>query len=140
MTTRPLSRYPSEARIHSELGLLTWHPRGMLDASLAREILDFVEAEEATDPQPFHRFADLTALNGIHLDSLDLTELTSRRAFTYHGPEVKTAILAFNPLDFGIAQMYARLMRKSPIEVRVFCRITSAAVWLNMPIEVLAAA
>jgi len=53
---------------------------------------------------------------------------------------VKSAMLAFKAIDFGIAEMYARLIRKSPIQVRVFCRITSAAVWLGMPIEVLAAA
>jgi len=41
-------------------------------------------------------------------------------------------------LAFGIAQMDEKLMRRSPLEVRVFCRITSAASWLNIPIEVLA--
>jgi hypothetical protein len=51
---------------------------------------------------------------------------------------VKSAILALNPLAFGIARMYEQLMRRSPIEVRVFCRFTSLAAWLDKPIEVLA--
>ena len=29
-------------------------------------------------------------------------------------------------------------MRRTPIEVRVFCRLTSVATWLNVPIEALA--
>ena len=36
-----------------------------------------------------------------------------------------------DPLAFGIARMYGQLVRWTPIEVRVFCRLSSAAAWLN---------
>ena len=139
MSARP-HPFPVGAKLHPKLRLVTWHPRGTLDASLAREVLEFVESQEDSILEPFHRFADLTSLSGIHLEADDILEISSRRVSKYHGPQVKSALLAFNAVDFGIAQMYARLVRKSPIEVRVFCRITSAAAWLGMPIEVLAAA
>ncbi len=131
---------PADAKVHPALQLATWHPRGVLDAALAAEILAFVEAEEAAAPQPFHRFTDLSALEAVNLSRTELEELAQSRVAAYHGPPVKSAILAFNSLAFGVAQMYEHLMRRSPIEVRVFCRLTSAAAWLEMPIEVLVTA
>ena len=129
---------PHGAQIHASVHLVSWHPTGRLDAALADEILRFIEVEEATAAEPFHRFADLSGLDAIHLSSAELEGMAARRIGSYHGPPVKSAILALNPLAFGVAQMYERLMRRSPIEVRVFCRLTSAAIWLKISTEVLA--
>ena len=38
-----------------------------------------------------------------------------------------------NPLAFGIARMYGQLIRWSPIEVRVFCRLGPAAAVARRP-------
>jgi hypothetical protein len=137
MSTKADTVFPRDVRIRASLRLATWHPRGVLDAPLAREILAFVEAREAAAPEPFHRFIDFSALDAIHLSFADVEELAQRRIESYHGAPVKSAILALNPLAFGIARMYEHLMRRSPIEVRVFCRISSAATWLKMPTDVL---
>ncbi len=132
--------FPTGARVHPSLKLATWHPRGVLTATLAKEILAFVEAEETVASEPFHRFADLSEIEAIHLNAAEVRQLADRRIGSCQGSSVKSAILAFNPLAFGIAQMYAQLMRRSPIEVRVFCRIGSAAIWLKMPVEILVSA
>ena len=124
--------------MHPSLRLQTWHPHGVLDAAFAREILHFLDIEEATTvSEPFDRFTDLSGLTAVRLSFTEVEEIASRRVASYHGAPVKSAILAFNPLAFGIARMYQQLMRRSPIEVRVFCRLSSASNWLSAPIEVL---
>jgi hypothetical protein len=119
------------------LRLLTWHPRGILNAAFADKILHFIDIEEATSGEAFNRFIDLSELSDVRLSFTEVEKIASRRVASYQGDAVKSAILAFNPLAFGIARMYEHLMRRSPIEVRVFCRLSSAANWLGAPIEVL---
>ena len=138
MPDTPQVTFPAGARMHSSLRLLTWHPHGLLDATLAEEILHFIDAEEAAVGERFDRFTDFSGLRAVRLSVDEVEEIASRRVARYHGTPVKSAILAFNALDFGIARMYEQLMRRSPIEVRVFCRLSSAAKWLKVPIEVLA--
>jgi hypothetical protein len=129
---------PHGAKRHPSLRLVTWHPGGALDAKLAEEILHFIESEEAASSEAFDRFANLDALSAVHLSFADVEEIAARRIECYRSTPVKSAILAVNPLAFGMARMYERLMVRSSIEVRAFCRLTSAAAWLNKPIEVLA--
>jgi len=131
---------PRGAKYHPLLRLVTWHPSGALEPKLAEEILCFIEAEEATGGEPFDRFANLDELSAVHLSFADIEEIAARRIGRYQSTPVKSAILAVNPLAFGMARMYERLMLRSNIEVRAFCRLTSAAVWLDKPIEALAAA
>ena len=138
MLDTPQVTFPAGARMHPSLRLLTWHPHGLLDATLADEILRFIDAEEGAVGEPFDRFTDLSGLRAVRLSVHEVEEIASRRVARYHGAPVKSAILAFSPFDFGIARMYEQLMRQSPIEVRVFCRLSSASKWLNVPIEVLA--
>jgi hypothetical protein len=130
--------FPDGARIHPSQRLATWHPRGVLDAPLARAIFAFVEAEEAAAAEPFHRFTDLSALEAIHLSFAEVEELAQSRVEGYQGPPAESAILAPSPLAFGIARMYEQLMRRSRIEVGVFSQLSGAAKWLAMPMEVLA--
>lgn len=138
MAAAPNINLPDGVKIHSSQKLVTWHPRGVLDAALVRTILAFIEVQEVTAAESFHRFTDLSALEAIHLSFGDVEDLAQRRVESYEGPPVKSAILALNPLAFGIARMYEQLMRRSPIEIGVFCGLTSAANWLNVPIELLA--
>jgi hypothetical protein len=129
--------FPADARVHADLRLVTWHPHGVLDGSLAREVFAFIEAEESTTLAPFDRFTDLSGLTGIRLSLDEIEALAQRRMAHYDGPKVKSAMLADNALAFCVAELYGRLMRSSEIEVQVFCLLTSATVWLGQPIEVL---
>lgn len=104
---------------------------------MARNIVAFVENEEATASEPFDRVIDLSLLQGVQLSFVEVDELAESRTATYAGPPVKTAILAVSLLAFGMARMYSQLMRSSPIHVRVFVQVASAAEWLGRPIEIL---
>ena len=126
--------------IHPALRLVTWHPRGLLDIILARRVLQFVEAQERSAGEPFDRFADLSGFDTIHLSFADVEDLAESRVLSYQGPKVKSAFVAANPLAFGLARMYEQLMRRSPIEVGVFPKLSCAAEWLNVPVEILSRA
>lgn len=128
---------PEGSSIHPSHRLVTWHPHGLLNATRAREILRFIEAQEQSATEPFHRFADTSGLDAIHLTFADVEELAQSRIDSYQGPPVQSAILARNPLAFGIARMYEQLMRRSPIELRVFTKLSAAADWLHVPRDVL---
>ncbi len=129
--------FPQGSKIHEELRLVTWHPRGILDARLAYQVLSFVEAEEATAEHPFNRFADLSGLESIRLSFVEMEEIAARRVESYRGQPVKSAVRTTNPVAFGIARMYGQLLRPSPIEVRVFSHLDRAASWLNVPVAAL---
>ena len=133
-----LNILPRGVQTKPSLRLRTWKPSGLLDAKRTNEILHFVELEEKFGEEPFNRFIDLSAIDAVRLRMVDVEKLAARRFENYHGTPVKSAIFALNPLAFGIARMYEQLMRRTPIEVRVFSRLTGAATWLNVPIEALA--
>lgn len=140
MSDKSDPNFPQGAVLHSSLRLVSWHPSGLLDLTLAERVLRFVEAQEQSCSEPFDRFADLSGLDAIHLSFAEVEDLTESRIASYPGPKVKTAILAVNLLAFGIARMYEQLMRRSPMEVGVFSKLRSAAEWLNVPVEILSRA
>jgi len=111
--------------------LMVGRPRGILDANEASQILDFIELKEKLVETGFNRFCDLTRLEGIHLSSAEVRELAARRrAFNPNDVHVKSAILATDPLTFGIARMYELLLNSPRIEVSVFNELEPAAQWL----------
>lgn len=136
MQTATLPGLPRGVRAHRSLRLYSWHPHGVLNARRAGEILRFIQAEETHTTEAYNRFSDLSGMEAVDLSFADIEALAAERR-SYHGDPVKSAILAVNPLAFGIARMYGQLVRWTPIEVRVFCRLSSAAAWLGAPIETL---
>lgn len=137
MQTIPIPSLPRGVRIHHPRHLYVWHPHGVLNLRRATEMLRFIETEEKKWKEPYNRFADLSGMEAVHLNFAEIEALATRRRGSYHGEPVKSAFLATNPLAFGIARMYGQLVRWTPIEVRVFCRLSSAAAWLGAPIETL---
>ena len=116
--------------------LLVGRPKGILDASLARRIVEFVEIKEAEIEQGFNRFCDLTRLEGINLTSNDVESLAARRsAYNPNLIRVKSAFLAPHLLDLAVVALYQILLQSSRIEVRVFRRLEEAAEWLGVSPE-----
>lgn len=128
---------PEGATIHPALRLVTWHPRGVLDITLVRRVVRFMEEQEQSG-EPFNRFSNLAGLDAVHLTFAEVAKLAQSRVASYHGPKVRTAFLATDSLALGMARMYENLLRHSLIEVGVFSSLGRAAKWLNVPVEVLA--
>jgi len=116
--------------------LLVGRPKGILDADLARRIVDFIEIKEAAIETGFNRFCDLTRLEGINLTSNDVELLAARRsAYNPNLIRVKSAFLAPHLLDLAVVALYQILLQSPRIEVRVFRRLEEAAEWLGVSPE-----
>ena len=127
-----------DTRWHPDVRLMTWHPRGVLDDDLADRIMAFVETEERIADGPFNRYADFSGLTGIRLKFGHAFQLAERRKATFidRGP-VKSAIFCDWVVGFGMARLYAGLMRGSPIDVRAVRTREEAAEWLGVPVDIL---
>ena len=107
--------------------------RGVFDASTARELCEFIEIKELEVETGFHRFCDLTNIEGIRLSTDDIVRLAERRrAFNPNNIHVKSAFWATDPLGFGIVRMYEQLLNSPRIEVRVWSDMQAAADWLGI--------
>jgi hypothetical protein len=132
----PLTTRFTNACLHADERLLTWHPAGIFDENTADQILEFMEVAEKFEEEPFHRYADLSDLSEIHLPLSHVVRLARRRR-CYKGPPVKSAILASSIMNVAVAQMYAELMDGSRIHVRIFRARNAAADWLGVPRQLL---
>jgi hypothetical protein len=113
--------------------LITWYPEGVLDFKMASKMVDLVTYHELMVDGPFHRFADWTSLTGAKLNFDEVTGLAAKRREEYgNGPRVKSAFVVENSLAYGIAFVFAVLMKGSPITVKVFRNTAEAAKWLRM--------
>ena len=50
---------------------------------------------------------------------------------------VKSALFSEDWVGFGIARLYESLMKETPIDARAFRDRANAAVWLDVPAEIL---
>ena len=115
--------------------LLTWHPLGVLDDAFADEVIESIEAEERVQKEPFDRYADFSGLTDIRLNVDHFFDFGERRRKATQ--QVKSAFFADKPVSFFVARMYAMIMEKALIEVRVFEKREAAAEWLEVPTKVL---
>jgi hypothetical protein len=111
--------------------LIVCRPKGILDASEALQIVEFVEVKEKEMESGFDRFVDLTQLESIRLSAAEVAALADRRrTFKPNDIRVKSAFVATHPLSYGIARMYEQMLNSDRIEVQVFCELEEAAAWL----------
>ena len=59
--------------------LVTWHPRGVLDDTLADQIVAFIEMEERIQAAPFDRYVDLSCLTRVRLEAGHVFDIAKRR-------------------------------------------------------------
>lgn len=118
--------------------LVIWYPEGIFDYKMASMMVGFMNLQEKIRDEPFNRFANWEKISEVRLKLAELTDLAAARRKSYGSrPAVKSAFLAASPAAYTIAWIFAKLMKLSPIEVRVFREIEAAARWLGVPVEVL---
>ena len=117
--------------------LIAWQPRGVLDDRLLDEIGEWLCTIEKASP-PEKRFVDFSQLTEVAVRTNHLFEFARKRAEQFAGiTPVKSALFSKDWVGFGIARMYESLMRGTPIDVRAFRDRVTAAIWLDVPAEVL---
>lgn len=132
-----LKSFP-DACYHAEERLLTWHPRGTLDDTLADQLTMVLDAAELNQTVPFHRCTDLSLLTDINLRTGHVFEIAERRREAVQ--PVRSAFFANTAIGFGISRMYETLMEQAVIQVRAFRDRDAAADWLGVPVQLLEAA
>lgn len=115
--------------------LVAWHPRGILDDTLADQIVAFVEIEERIQAVPFDRYVDLSGLTHVRLAAGHVFDIAKRRHRAME--RVKSAFWTNNIVTMSLAYMFETFMANAPIKVRVFAKQKDAAEWLEVSVKIL---
>jgi hypothetical protein len=117
--------------------LVVWQPHGVLNDHLLDEIGEWIcTIEKASVPEK--RFVDFSRLTEVAIRTNHLFEFARKRAEQFAGiTPVKSALFSKDWVGFGIARMYESLMRGTPIDARAFRDRVAAAIWLDVPAEIL---
>ena len=128
---------PADLRHYPAHNLVAWQPQGVLDDRLLDEIAEWAcHIEKAL--VPFNRFLDFSRLTEVAVRTNHLFEFARKRAVQYAGvTPVKSALFSEDWVGFGIARMYESLMKGTPIDARAFRDRAAAAIWLDVPTEIL---
>ena len=136
----PVSRIipgPADLRHYPAHNLVAWQPQGVLDDQLLDEIGEWACHIEKV-LVPFNRFVDLSRLTMVAVRTSHVFEFARKRAEEFAGvTPVKSALFSEDWVGFGIAQLYESLMKETPIDARAFRDRANAAVWLDVPAEIL---
>jgi len=117
--------------------LIAWQPQGVLDDRLLDEIGEWLCAIEETSP-PSKRFIDLSRLTMVAVRTSHVFKFARKRAEQFAGDRpVKSALFSEDWVGFGIARLYESLMKETAIDARAFRDRAKAAVWLDVPAEIL---
>jgi hypothetical protein len=117
--------------------LVAWQPHGVLDDHLLDEIGEWLCTFEKASA-PFKRFIDFSRLTSVAVRTSHVFEFARNRTERFAGmTPVKSALFSKDWVGFGIGRMYENLMRGTPIDVRTFRDRVTAAIWLDVPVEIL---
>ena len=131
---------PPDVEFHEDVCLLIHRPRGVLNKAAVNKIVSLIGELEFKLKKPFNRFLDTVAADAIDLNSDYIRRVSLYRRRVYgNRPAIKTAILATDSTMADYGRLHASLTQGSPINVRVFHNRKEAAVWLAVPLELLAA-
>ncbi|MGA7276268.1 MAG: hypothetical protein WBX14_15585 [Candidatus Udaeobacter sp.] len=128
---------PADLRHYPAHNLVAWQPQGVLDDQLLDEIGEWACHIEKV-LVPFNRFLDFSRLTGVALRTRHVFAFARKRAEQYAGvTPVKSALFSEDWVGFGIAQLYESVMKETSIDARAFRDRAAAAVWLDVPAEIL---
>ena len=131
---------PPEIEFHSDIRLLVYRPRGLIDEAAINKIIRVVEDLEAATQEPFNRFSDTSEIHEVELNFRYVIHVSLHRRLSHKGrAPVKSAILATDSTVVHYARLLGLLTQGSSIAVRVFQDRQEAAQWLGVPLEMLAA-
>jgi len=128
---------PTHLRQYPAHDLVAWQPQGVLDDQLLDEIGEWLCDIEKVSA-PLKRFVDLSRLTSVAVRTKHVFAFARKRAEQFAGiTPVKSALFSEDWVGFGIARLYESLMKETPIDARAFRDRANAAVWLDVPAEIL---
>ena len=128
---------PADLRHYPAHNLVAWQPQGVLDDQLLDDIGEWLcHIEKAS--APFKRFVDFSRLSSVAVRTNHVFEFAQKRVEQFAGvTPVKSALFSDDWVGFGVARLYESLMKETLIEAQAFRDRAKAAVWLDVPAEIL---
>jgi len=131
-------QFPPGVSFDEELRLMIFRPRGIFDANMVAEVVQFLENEEDRLDQPFHRFTDTSKMDAVDLDERFIYRIAlHRRRFYEERPPVKSAFYVTSSAAGHYIRIHAVVTEHSPLKVKMFRELDYAAEWLDVPRSVL---
>ncbi len=116
---------------------MAWQPQGVLDDDLLDEIGEWLCAIEKASA-PSKRFVDFSQLTRVAVRTKHVFDFARKRTEQVAGgAPVKSALFSEDWIGFGIALLYENLMKETPLDARAFRDRATAAIWLDVPAEIL---
>jgi hypothetical protein len=132
-------KLPPDLEFHSDIRLLIYRPRGLLNETSVNKVISILADLEAKLKEPFNRFFDTLGHDEVELNFRYVIQVSLYRVISYGDrPPVKSAILATDSTIIHYSQLHAIITEDSPINVRIFQEREEAAQWLGVPLERLA--
>jgi hypothetical protein len=132
-------KLPPDIQFHEDIHLLVYRPRGLLNEAAVNKIIKVIGELEAKLKDPFNRFSDTLGHDEVELNFKYVIQVSLYRRLSYQGrPPIKSAILATDSTIIHYGRLHALLTQGSPIKVRIFQDRAEAALWLGVPVELLA--
>jgi len=129
-------KLPTDVEFHEDIHLFIYRPRGLLNQSGINKVISILGDLEASQKEPFDRFADSVLTDAVDLNFRYMIHVSLYRRLTYMGrPPIKSALLATNETLVHYGKLHAVLTQGSPINFRIFQNREDVAEWLNVPIE-----
>src|SRR6267378_6909446 len=131
-------KLPPEIEFHSDIRLLVYRPRGLINEAAINKVVSAIEDLEAATQEPFNRFSDTSETHEVELNFRYIIHVSLHRRLSHKGrAPVKSAILATDSTLVHYARLLALLTQGSSIKVQVFQGRKEAAQWLGVPLELL---
>ena len=132
-TTPPASESDHGILFHTNVRLVCFRPVGILDEEAITSLVQLLEAKERVARAPFDRFTDTSKLDATHLDLAFVYRLALHRRGVYADlPPVKSAFYVTSVAAARAVELHARVTENSPLHVRLFEDLDSAAQWLQV--------
>jgi hypothetical protein len=129
-------KLPADVYFRSDLGLLLWKPRGLLNEKVVNTIIDFIRDEEAKSDANEFRYIDTSDLTAVDLNFRYVFHVALYRRMSRRGQSpIKSAFLVRNLGFAHYFKLHALLTDHSPLQVKLFDRPEAAAEWLGLPVE-----
>ena len=131
-------KLPPEIEFHSDIRLLVYRPRGLINEAAINKVISAIEDLEAATQEPFNRFSDTSETHEVELNFRYVIHVSLHRRLSHKGrAPVKSAILATDSTLVHYGRLLTLLTQGSSIKVQVFQDRKEAARWLGVPPELL---
>jgi len=98
------------------------------DLSAAARRLDEADATAAS---ALHRLTDISGVENISIDFAAMQDFAEKRSAVTHKIQVRSAIVAQTPVQYGCARMFQMLSKQPGIKFAVFSEMSSALHWIS---------